>query len=305
MFKIKNPILSLLFSIISSSLYRYNFLGAAAIIGGATLVSGYLGSKATGKAAGQSADAAQRGVDEQARQFDITQEQYKPFREAGLRGLSKYENLANQEQVGNIPSSFSYTAEDFATGKDPGYEFRRSEGLRALDRVMGRRGQLGSGARYRGLMDLGQNLASAEFGAARGRAFQDYSTQVSREQEQYQRGYVDPMNRYAGLAGIGQSATTGLAGLRGNYASNVSNLYGQQGQAQAAGTLGQAGAWTGVIQSGMGLYGMSQFGGLGGGGGTAGASSAPGGGSGLYSMGGQYQANNPVNSIYSPNWRGR
>ncbi len=315
------------------------FATAAAIVGGTALVSGYLGAKASGRAAQQSSDATQRGIDEQARQFDITQEQYKPFREAGLRGLNKYESMLNSGYVNggpppsrtllggirpsgealssagifggkvlarsagtkvgsgpairwseNMPSSFSYTAEDFNKGKDPGYEFRRSEGLRALDRVKARRGELMSGSRYRGLMELGQNLASQEFGAARNRAFQDYQTQVAREQEQYQRGYVDPMNRYAGLAGIGQSATSGLAGMRSNYASNVANLYGQQGQAQAAGTLGAAGAWTGAIQSGMGLYGMLSYGGFGGGGGTAGAASAPGGGN-LYSMQQKYGDN--------------
>lgn len=266
-------------------------IGMAAAVG-VNIGSAILGSNAAKDAAAQSAAATQKGIDEQARQFDITQQQAAPFRQAGLRGLSSYEALAGSGNQGNLPGAFSYTSQDFQKGMDPGYNFRRTEGLRALDRVMGRRGQLGSGARYRGLMELGQNLASQEFGAARGRAFQDYGTQVAQEQAQYQRGYLTPLSNYANLAGMGQSITSGLAGMRGNYASNVANLYGQQGQAQAAGTLGQAGAWTGAIQSGMNLYGMSQFGGGG----------APGRGQSFYSGGNPNVSGDAYGPTY-PTWR--
>lgn len=175
-----------------------------------------------------------------------------------------------QEQAGagtktdytsDIPQAFKFGAEEFNQYKDPGYEFRRSEGLRALDRVMAKKGQLGGGSRKRGLMDLSQNLASQEFGAARGRAFQDYGSQVAREGEVFKRSYgteQDRLNRLATMSGQGQTAATNLAGLRSDYASNVGNLAVGSAGATAAGQLGQAGAITGGLQNISQMYGMQQ-----------------------------------------------
>ena len=61
---------------------------AAAVVGGA-IITGVLGSRAAGKAARASQAGAEAGIAEQRRQFDITQEQITPFREAGAAALEQ------------------------------------------------------------------------------------------------------------------------------------------------------------------------------------------------------------------------
>lgn len=64
-------------------------IGTAAAIVGGSLVSGVLGSKAAGKAARASQAGAEAGIAEQRRQFDITQQQFEPFRQAGVSALEQ------------------------------------------------------------------------------------------------------------------------------------------------------------------------------------------------------------------------
>jgi len=246
--------LSFFKNIVDGSAFRFNWTAAAIVAG--SVISGKMGADASKSAADSNKAGIDAGISERKRQFDITQQQQEPFRAAGLRGLSKYEQMANQQDTGNLPPAFSFNSADFNKYKDPGYEFARSDQLRSLDRVMARKGELGGGTRYRGLMELGQNLASREFGAARGRAIQDYQSNVNREATQYQRSYVDPMNRYASLANVGQTATSNLATGRNSMAADVSNAYGDIGRTNAASKLGQYGAYMGAVQTGLQAYGM-------------------------------------------------
>jgi hypothetical protein len=94
----------------------------------------------------------------------------------------------------------------------PGYAFRRGEAMRAVDAGMSARGLRNSTARDRAAARYADGLASQEFG--------------------------DWWNRGAGIAGIGQTATNALAGI-----------YGQAGQAAAAGGMGAANAWGGALQN--------------------------------------------------------
>lgn len=251
--------LSFFKNVVDGSAFRSSLTTAGAIVAGSiggALISGKMGADATKSAAASNQAGVTAGIAERKRQFDITQQQQEPFRAAGLRGLNKYEQMAGQQNTGNLPPAFSFNASDFKKYQDPGYQFARSDQLRSLDRVMARKGELGGGTRYRGLMELSQNLASREFGAARGRAFQDYQSNVSREATQYQRGYVDPMNRYASLANVGQTATSNLATGRNAMAADVSNAYGDIGRTNAASKLGQYGVYMGAVQTGLQAYGM-------------------------------------------------
>jgi hypothetical protein len=224
---------------------------AAAAVAGA-----YISSEGAKKAAKTSAGAQDRAAAEQARQYDQTREDQKPWMEAGESALGRYEEkLGDQQsyedqirsdipdrfQYGgavpdafkgntnipqafqsqtnvpgayqsqtNIPQAFSqdsgnyfgniqnqetgafqFGREGFDQYKDPGYDFRMEEGLKALERRNAKTGNRNSGYSTRSLMELGQNLGSQEFGAARGRAFQDYQTQVSSEQDRYGRSVGD------------------------------------------------------------------------------------------------------------------
>lgn len=70
------------------------------------------------------------------------------------------------------PEWGGFSEKDFKA--DPGYQFRLSEGTKAVKRSAAARGNYDSGATMKALTKYGQGLASQEFSAARGRAVQDY-----------------------------------------------------------------------------------------------------------------------------------
>lgn len=98
---------------------------------------------------------------------------------------------------------------------DPGFEFRRQEGESAIARQAAAAGSFGSGANLRDFSSFNQGLASQEFGAA--------------------------LQRLAGLASVGQSATSQLAQLNTTLAGGRSNILGTQATfaAQEGGALAQ------------------------------------------------------------------
>lgn len=234
----------------------HEFLGA--VLG--SVASGLLGASASRSAADDQRRAAEAQLAEQRRQFDITSGQYDPWRQAGERGLAGYEQMLGGAGAAegliqsNLQDPFQFGAAEFEQYQDPGYQFRLSEGERALNRGAAGLGKRVSGERYAGLMDYGQQMGSQEFGAARSRALQDYTIRGGLEQEQYQRSlgaynrqYADPMAGYAGLADMGLRAVGGLAGHRAGATAGAMNAIGAAGSAQAAGTLGAAGAWSSAL----------------------------------------------------------
>jgi hypothetical protein len=126
--------------------------------------------------------------------------------------------------------------------QSPAYQFRLSEGLRALNRAAGAMGNRLSGSRLLGLQEYGQQSATQEFG------------------NQYQ--------RLAGLAGFGQGATNVGVQAGQQSASNIGNLLSAQGAASGAGALA-AGQYSGAgtLNAARSLAGgLSSIGGFFGGG---------------------------------------
>jgi hypothetical protein len=205
---------------------------AAAVVGSAVV-----GGIASSRAAGTQAKAAERVGDLQAeatreqiaaqeRMFERQVELQEPFRQSGINALGQ---LTSPET--RLPAAFSGQVNMLA---DPGYQFRLSEGLKALDRQAAARGGLISGGALKAAQRYGQDYASGEYGAAYNRALTEYNAQVGRADTSY--------NRLAGQAGIGQTATGQLSNAAGQAGSNVSNIIGQgaQLQGQAMGAAGQA-----------------------------------------------------------------
>ena len=233
-----------------------SFIAAAAIVGGASLASGLIGSSAAKSAAKAQAAAADRAAQLQKEQFDKQVELQEPFRQAGLRSVNE---LQRQLGLDGDPTSAGYGGlmrnfglQDFKT--DPGYAFRLSEGNKALERQAAARGGLISGAALKAAQGYGQDLASQEYQ----NAFNRY---------QANRGSVYGM--LSGQGGVGQTATNAMGAAGSNYANNAGEAYMGAGNARASGYMGSANAWGNALgnigQMGM-MYGM---GGFGGGGGTS------------------------------------
>ena len=203
----------------------------AAIIGSA--VVGGLASRSAAKAqAGASRDAANAQLQAtreanslQERIYEENVARQQPFLRTGTQFFNR---LAALQRGG--PEA----AEQFLQ-MDPGYGFRLSEGMKALERSAAARGGLLSGGTGRALTRYGQDVASQEYGAA--------------------------YNRLAGLANVGPQAAGIMSNLGQQYAGAVGQNLMAGGQAAAQGILG-AGAARGsaymgtanTLAGGLGQY---------------------------------------------------
>jgi hypothetical protein len=198
-----------------------SFTTAAVIMGGASLVGGFMGASASRSAARQQMQAIREGRAELGRAYNEAKGYYTPYQEAGSEGLNALRGLMNYKQFG---------AEDFKT--DPGYQFRLQEGLKQLGRTSAARGGALSGATLRGTQGYAQGLASEEYQNA-------FNRYLTNRQEQLR------MPLY--FSNMGMQTASDLANLSTSYGSNIANLIGQGGQAQAAGTMGAANAWSNAL----------------------------------------------------------
>jgi hypothetical protein len=214
-----------------------SFVTAAIIGGGATLAAGYMGSQAAKSAASKQAHAARYAAQLQQEQFNLTNEQQKPYREAGYSALS---------DIGAMKPYLTqqYTPEDFAQGIDPGYQFRLQQGQEATNRMANLGGGMISGNALRGAQDYTQGLASTEFGNAFNR---------------FQTGRSNIYNTLAGIAGIGQTSLGQTTTAGTQAASNIGTNIANAGAAQAGGIVGSANALGGGLTGAGQNYMLSQI----------------------------------------------
>jgi hypothetical protein len=137
-----------------------------------------------------------------------------------------------------------YTPEMFAKGQDPGYQFRLSEGLKALDRQAAARGGLISGSALKASMRYGQDMGSQEYGNAFNR---------------YQIERTNTLNPYQAMAGQGQSVANQLSNAGQNYANQAGEAYQGAANARASGYVGQANAISGTIGNLSNMYYQNQL----------------------------------------------
>lgn len=141
----------------------------------------------------------------------------------------------NDPAYGSLMKKFGM--EDFEA--DPGYEFRRTEGMRGVEGSAAARGNLLSGAAQKAIQKYGQGLASQEYGNA-------YSRYNADQTNQY--------NRLAGVVNTGQGATNQVSNAAGQYGAATASNNAALGNAQAAGAIGQANAWNQGIGTALGSY---------------------------------------------------
>ena len=222
---------------------------AVAAAGGA-IVSGVVGSNASKSAADSQAQSANQAAQLQQDQFNQTRNDLAPLRTIGGQALNRLNDttnnfdsaayLAANPAVGaaGIDPYQHYQMYGKAEGRtatpynafsaSPDYGFRRSEGMRGIEQTNAARGTGQSGNALKALADFNSNLASSEYG--------------------------NWWNRQAGLAGVGQAATTQTGQFGAQAAGNVGNALMQGGDARASGIMGGANSWAGGINSGINNY---------------------------------------------------
>ena len=211
-----------------------SFITAAIIGGGAAILGGAIAASGSRSAAGTQAAAAQQGIDAQERMFNRQVELQAPWQKAGEEALNKLIPLASNYKP--------FGTEQFQA--DPGYAFRLSEGMKALDRTAAARGGLLSGATLKGAERYNQDLASQEYT----NAFNRYQTERAAQ--------LQPLQS---LAGVGQTAAGTLTNAAGQMGQNLATGYGNIGQARASGYVGGANALNQAIGTGLNYSQNQQY----------------------------------------------
>lgn len=203
------------------------------IVGGAILGSSLLGAASSKSAASTQAQAASDATAAQERMFNKQVELQAPWRQAGETALNRL--TAGLAPGGEFGTPFSKTNWQV----DPGYGFRLSEGMKALDRTAASRGGLLSGATLKGAQRYGQDLASQEYQNAFNRYYAERANQL---------------NPLQSLAGIGQTSANALTNAAGIFGQQIGSNIQSAGAAQAAGTMGVANAISGGLGQGLNYY---------------------------------------------------
>jgi hypothetical protein len=228
---------------------------ATAVVGSA-VVGGVVASDASRRAGNIQADATQAAQDAQERMYERQVSLNEPFRLAGVASQNRLMELLGIKSpttpAGGTPSEFSvdpnspdfgkyardFGAADFET--DPGYAFRLSEGMKALDRTAAARGGLLSGATLKGAQRYNQGMASDEYQ----RAYERYNTNRANQ--------LNPLMGYA--TGPGMSATAASSNAAQNFGTQTGQNLQDVGTARASGYLGSGNALSGALTTAGNAY---------------------------------------------------
>lgn len=236
------------------------WITAAAIIGGTTLVSGYMGAQAAKKAGQQYANAANAGIEQQQAMFDTLNSQAAPYRGIGYSAANTLGSLlpgqqniydittgevkGTQQGTGYLTKPFDMA--DINNYLSPNYRFTLEQGTGAMRSGLNAAGGLVSGNAMKGIEDYTQNLATG--------AINDAS-------KNYYLGQQSVGGNLFNLAGIGTTGA-GLSTTAGTNASNnISSLLSALGNSQATSTMAQSNAYTSGLNNISNLamlYGMKK-----------------------------------------------
>ena len=222
----------------------------ALIAGGATLLSGIIGGISANKAATTQANAAQSGIDEQKRQFDAMQAVLSPYVKAGQGAIDR---LAPYEQAGTtaLGGQLDLTGLNGVEAQQAAIAALKSSPEMLAMTQQGENAMLQNAAATGGLRGGNIQGALAQFRP------QVLSSLIN---QQYQRlGALSSIgqNTTMNVAQLGQASAAGVGSAGLQTGSNIANLLGQQGAAQAGGQLAAGKAWQSIpnaFMTSLGTY---------------------------------------------------
>ena len=208
---------------------------AVAVAGGLgvvdSVISGQQANRGASKAADAQVQAAQLGVEENRRQFDLVQTLLKPYVEGGTAAFKQQQNLlglggatSQQQAIGALQSS-------------PFFHAQLNQGTNAI---------LQNASATGGLRGGNTQAALAQFAP-----------------QLLQQTYQNQLANLGGLASAGLGAATGTGAAAQNAAAQNSQLFGNMGQAQAGAYLARAQNNQDMIGSLAGAAGRLDFANLG------------------------------------------
>lgn len=180
-------------------------------VAGATLVTGYMGAEAAGDAAAAQAGSAEAGIAEQRRQFNEIQKLLAPYVAVGEPALEQQQAFLGMQ----------------------GPEAERA----AIERIRG-------GETFQALARQGEEAILQRASATGGLRGGNVQAALAQFRPALLSQLIDQQySRLGGLTSLGQQSAAGVGTAGQAMGTNVTNLLGQQGAAQAAGALGQAQAY--------------------------------------------------------------
>jgi hypothetical protein len=217
----------------------------ALAIGGSALLN-YMGSQGQASAAKEGAQlqytATQDAAKQQREMFDIINKQQEQYRTVGGGALTSLQSMLpyfTEQQPGYKP----FTAADLKSNLAPNYEFMKQQGLGATGQAM----NVGGGGSN---IDLARTKFAEDYaGTAYQNALQNYMSQQQNIFNQGQSEKTNIYNKLAGMAGIGQTATTNIGNVGVGTAGNLGQLAIGGATALGAGNIGAANAMAGAYQN--------------------------------------------------------
>lgn len=208
----------------------------ALVVGGSQLIGSSMQASAAGEAAGIQSEAAQKGIEEQRRQFDALQAILKPYVEVGAPAMARYQAYGEagpkafeqQQALAGVLGPERQAAAIAEIEQGGGFQARVRSGEEALLQRASATGGLRGGNIQAALAQFRPQMLEQEIERQYGRlgGFSD----IGRETE-------------ANLLKIGQASAAGVGAQGITTGTNVANLLAQQGAAQAGGEIGQAKAY--------------------------------------------------------------
>jgi hypothetical protein len=226
----------------------------AGIVGAAGLASAAIGSSASKSAAQTQANAANQSAATQLAMYEQTVARNQPFVDAGTAATSRIQNM---EPFTNPGGTFNFQPTQAQLEATPGYQFSRSQGLKATQNSMAAQGLGSSGAAMAGAAKYAVGLADSTYQNQFKNALDSYTTNFDAARNTY----ATNLGTQQSLAQLGENAAT-LTGAQGTTAAaNIGQSNIGAANASAAGTIGAANATSAGIGSiaNAYLYGQNQF----------------------------------------------
>ena len=181
------------------------------IVAGSQLVGSSMQASAAGDAAAAQGAASQAGIEEQRRQFDEMRKLLQPYTEAGLPALEQQQTLL---------------------------------GLKGPEAEQAAIARLTGGETFKALAQQGENALLQQASATGGLRGGNIQAALGQFRPQLLSSLIEQQyGRLGGMTSMGQASAAGVGAAGMETGTNIANLLGQQGAAEAGGILGEAKAY--------------------------------------------------------------
>jgi len=181
------------------------------IVAGSQLVGSSMQASAAGDAAAAQGAASQAGIEEQRRQFDEMRKLLQPYTEAGIPALEQQQTLL---------------------------------GLRGPEAEQAAIARLTGGETFKALAAQGENALLQQASATGGLRGGNLQAALGQFRPQLLSNLIEQQyGRLGGMTSLGQASAAGVGAAGMQTGTNIANLLGQQGSAEAGGILGEAKAY--------------------------------------------------------------